>query len=293
MISILIPVYNFDIRNLVNELHQQAIKLSIDFEIVVLDDFSQESYHQSNQSILQLSHVIYERLPKNIGRGPIRRKLAEMSKHDYLLFLDCDVEITQPNFIKNYISKSPQPVIAGGIQYEVSPPKNQRLLLRWKYGKEREQKSAVERNKSQYSHFVASNLFILKPLFLSIPLDNTIKGYGHEDTLLGLELERLKTPILHIDNAVNHLGLDDTSVFLDKSISGVKNLTILYKNQLANDELKLIRAYEKLSELHLKTPVKVILYLFSPIILWNLKGPHPSLAFFDLFKLFHFIRISG
>ncbi len=44
MLSILIPTYNFDCSKLCNDLHVQATKLGIEFEIRVYDDFSTKKF---------------------------------------------------------------------------------------------------------------------------------------------------------------------------------------------------------------------------------------------------------
>ncbi|MBK9490088.1 MAG: hypothetical protein IPO07_15930 [Haliscomenobacter sp.] len=38
MLSILIPIYNYDVRHLVGELQRQAEELSLTYEICLLDD---------------------------------------------------------------------------------------------------------------------------------------------------------------------------------------------------------------------------------------------------------------
>jgi hypothetical protein len=43
-----------------------------------------------------------------------------------------------------------------------------------------------------------------------------LKTYGHEDTLLGYDLFRNGIEIFHIDNPVEHTGLEDSSVLLRK-----------------------------------------------------------------------------
>ena len=57
MLSILIPTYNYDTFQLVKELHNQALKEGIEFEIIVSDDASSnEDLIARNKEILQLSN---------------------------------------------------------------------------------------------------------------------------------------------------------------------------------------------------------------------------------------------
>ena len=49
MLSILIPIYNFDITQLVKDLHEQAKSLEKSFEIILIDDASDETYTKINK----------------------------------------------------------------------------------------------------------------------------------------------------------------------------------------------------------------------------------------------------
>ena len=51
MLSILIPVYNYDCSELVAALDKQAVRLNINYEILVADDASEESFRQRNRVI--------------------------------------------------------------------------------------------------------------------------------------------------------------------------------------------------------------------------------------------------
>ena len=52
MISILIPVFNFETVSLVNELSQQLQELDIPGEILAFDDFSTPSCRSINKSLI-------------------------------------------------------------------------------------------------------------------------------------------------------------------------------------------------------------------------------------------------
>ena len=93
MISILIPIYNFAVKELVSELSRQAQELNLDFEILCIDDNSKSKYIKLNKDIEKIYGVNYKLNKKNIGRSAIRNVLTKQSKYDYLLFLDCDVQI--------------------------------------------------------------------------------------------------------------------------------------------------------------------------------------------------------
>jgi hypothetical protein len=61
MLSILIPIYNYNAYPLVKEL--QCLEATIDFEIFCIDDASNE-YESNNNPIQFISNCIYIKLPK-------------------------------------------------------------------------------------------------------------------------------------------------------------------------------------------------------------------------------------
>ena len=129
MLSILIPVYNFNIVPLVTELHEQATKASIPFEIIVLDDCSSELLRHQNKDVVNFPGVRFLELEKNIGRARIRNRLAEMAVYSTLLFLDCDSEIPSKNYIKHYLPWCDRLlVVCGGRSYKPDPPDEHRAL---------------------------------------------------------------------------------------------------------------------------------------------------------------------
>lgn len=291
MISILIPIYNVDVTELVNELNQQANSLSSEIEIICIDDCSSNNEVKSNnQNLKNLEIVSYTELSKNIGRGAIRMKLAESAKYKTLLFLDCDMRIPAKDYLQKFVRHIDKKVVVGGITYSSTPPTNPEFMLRWKYGIEREKKSASERNRMRFSHFVASNLLIQKKLFLSLPVDNDITGYGHEDTLLGLKLLNLKTPISHIDNPLEHLGLDTAETFLEKSKTGTENLAKLYAKRICGKEIRLINVYEQLKAWGLLGITLIIISLLLPLFERNLESKQPKMRYFDFWKLYYFVK---
>ncbi|MBD79581.1 MAG: glycosyl transferase [Crocinitomicaceae bacterium] len=290
MLSVLIPIYNFDVTKLVTELLQQCQQQDQNFEILCIDDGSLDEFKSKNQEVKKYDSVIYTELENNIGRAKIRSLLAEEAQYSNLLFLDCDIEITNENFISNYLNHADAAVCVGGIAYYREPPKDPKHKLRWLYGTEREQRSAEERKNGRFIHFLASNLFITRELFLSIPLQKNIKGYGHEDTWLGLQLMERNIDIEHIENAVVHIGLDTAEDFLTKSLSGVQNLVQLYKDNSAGEGLKLINVFERLKRFGLLFIAEWILNQRIKGIVENLNSDNPDLRKFDQWKLYHFIH---
>ena len=291
MISILIPIYNWDVTKLIDDLHSQAMHTDKEFEFILIDDESDESYKNINRSINEYSNLQYIELIENIGRSKIRNRLAAMAKYEHLIFMDCDSQIVTNNYIENYLKHCEgEKVVCGGRVYYPAPPDDENLLLRWKYGVHRESTIARIRNNSPNRSFMTNNFMISKSIFNKITFDEKLIGYGHEDTLFGLELARNSISINHIDNQLFHVGLESADEFLSKTNQGLSNLLLLLntKENLAIDlieNVKVLKIFTKFKKFCLVWITAFLFNLFKKYIIRNLKSNNPSLLFFDFYKL--------
>ena len=82
---------------------------------------------------------------------------------------------------------------------------------------------------------VASSLALYKKsVFEKIHFREDIKNYGHEDTLLGYDLSRAGIEIFHINNPLEHIGLEDSVVFIEKTKTALQSLFLIEKQLLIN-----------------------------------------------------------
>lgn len=291
MLSILIPSYNFDVRKLVHQLHQQGVLLSVPFEIICIEDASLQKYIDLNQSIKRLPFVTYQVLSHNLGRSKIRNHLATQAQYDYLLYMDCDSMPVSDAYLSNYIAQiQPNQLLYGGRCYQEQAPEDATLYFHWYYGRHREQSTAQERKKNTYQSFMTNNFLIPKNVFQSIRFEETLTQYGHEDTLFGLELQQKNIPIRHIDNPLEHIGLESNHVFLKKSELAIQNLYILHTKHSIHKEIKLLYFFLQTKRLYLHYIIS-ILYFFTKFLLKkNLLSRHPQLTLFDFYKLGYLIQ---
>lgn len=293
MLSILIPTYNFDITALVKALHQQCKTCGIPFEILCFDDGSQSAFKAKNQSIATLDKVDYQELPNNLGRAKIRNVLGKAAQYPYLLFMDCDSEVTNNQYINNYLNKlNPNTLLYGGRVYENNPPKDYEKRLHYFHGKIREEILTEERKIRPYHSFMTNNFLIPKSIFLKFLFEESIEGYGHEDTLFGIALQKQQVKIIHLHNPLKHLGLEDQSVFLNKQKEAVRNLYQLYQKE-GLKETKLLQTFVSCKKWKVNKLVYYILGMLYPIITQQLKAKRPNLLFLDLYKLFHLLDIDN
>ena len=290
-VSVLIPVYNYGIFSLVQELRSQCARTALTYEIICLDDASDETYQSQNRAVSQLEHVVYEELSYNISRAAVRNALAQRARFAYLLFLDNDSENISPAFIQNYLREAqPEQVLVGGTVYTGRLPALA-YRLHWRVGRHREQKPAAVRNQQPY-RMQLNNFFISRNLYEQLPLSETITTYGHEDSQWGKRLERARVAVKHIDNPVRHAGLESASIYLTKTEQAIQNLHQLYFTEAVGAGTPLVRWYLRLARYQLKYPVYLLLKAAKPVLLNNLRGAQPSLFCFDLYKLALFLQVD-
>lgn len=286
MLSVLIPIYRFDLRPLVRELHRQAQLLDIDWEIILFDDASGEPWRSRHQELGRLSGVVYREMPTNLGRAAIRNALARYARFEHLLFLDCDSAPEQPDYLWRYVRLLPYPgVVYGGRSYAPDPPADADYRTHWRYGREREVRKAAERSRRPYQGFMTNNFCIAKAVMLRLPFDERIRQYGHEDTLFGLQLQKAGIPVLHIDNPLRHVGLERTDHWLGKQERAIENLYRLQREypELHTRALGLWRRLRGTGLLPLLFP---LLQWLAPPAERRLRRPGASFRWLDLLKLY-------
>jgi glycosyltransferase involved in cell wall biosynthesis len=290
MLSILIPVYNFNIVPLVGELHRQATMADIPFEIIVLDDFSSALLRDQNKEVENLSGVKFNVLDKNIGRARIRNRLATMANYSTLLFMDCDSEVPSEQYIRNYLPYcDKEVVVCGGRSYRSEPPEEQEYLLRWLYGVKKEQVSEFIRNINPYRSFMTNNFLVPKSVFLKLQFDESLIQYGHEDTLFGIGLKKNGIPVKHIKNPLIHIGLEMAREYLRKTDEGIVNLvTLVHHGKISQhdfNDIRLLHAYEIMRKYRLVGLFYFFCGFAMNAVTRNLLGSNPSIFAFDLHKL--------
>lgn len=290
MISICIPIYNFDVRPLVRDLlYQTSLFKNLPIEIVLIDDASDINFQEINHELKNFVNFI--QLDQNIGRSNIRNLFLKYTTQPYLLFLDCDGLIHHnPNFISNYLESTNQnlDVVCGGRIYsEKCPHKN--VSLNWKYGNKVESPAIIR-------SFMSNNFLIKRRVFELILFDETIRYYGHEDTLFGIELIKNNIQIIIIDNSVFNAHLENNKTYLEKNISSLKNLNQLIKsNKIKVEEfqyIKLLNFYLQLEKYRLTFIYSKFYSVIKQHIYANLLSHNPNLTYFNLYKLGEFIRIK-
>ncbi len=286
MLSILIPIYNYNVFPLVSELHKQCLECKINFEILCQDDASLSTLNVFNEKVNSLSYCNFISLTKNIAHRENRNTLAEKAKYDYLLFIDGDSNVLFPDYIKKYlVSKLGFDVVYGGrLHPETCPSLKQKL--RWKYGRYVEDKTAINRKKAPYQSLLFNNTLIKKECFNKIKFDKNIKKYGHDDTQLSYQLSILCAKINHIDNQIEHGDIDTNNDYYSKTKESVQNLIALVNDKKIDCQFnRLYLLNRSLKKFNIDSLISKLYLTFEKSIAKNLKGNNPSLFVFNLFKI--------
>lgn len=290
-ISLLIPVYNYDIVALVHSMKGAIGKVPEFSEIIIGDDGSSTEFREKYRSLegAGVRLIISE---KNIGRAAIRNRLALEATGDYLIFIDADTMLTGTSevYIRTWLPMLKiSRVICGGVLYHESPPGDPDKLLRWKYGKSREQRKAVEKNKHPHASFSTFNVLFDKSIFAKIRFNEELKQYGHEDTLMGYQLKKAGIGVLHIDNGLMHEGLESNKEFLTKTKLGIENLSRLYDNvtdkKLFSETVRLLRAYNRLRFFRLTRILAGIFIRYRDRMEIRLESSDLSVRLFSFYKI--------
>lgn len=280
MLSILIPIYNYNCKPLLESLHAQAEASHLDYEILVADDCS-TTCRPDIEDLSKINYIQFFQMEKNIGRSRIRNFLASKAKYKYLLFLDCDAKISNDKFLKRYFSKvKPGICCSGGIAlYPYTIGKEYALNLM--YNKKVESKYTKKRI------FTTFNFVIDKQLFNKVKFDESINNYGHEDTIFATKIKEL-SKITFIQNPIIHLGLNTNKEYIRKVEMACRNMslisTILTEKQM-HREFRLWRAYSHIRRLGLDNKIATLFKKNQTKLRVKLLTSKPCLTILNLYKL--------
>lgn len=284
MLSILIPIYNFDVTKLAKELNRQCELAKIDYEIVCFDDCSTKKFKTLNRALDHEFGISYIELSENLGRSKIRNKLAQNARYEHLLFLDCDSGIVGKDFISNYITILPENnIIYGGRIYKDKAPKTVHKMLHWKYGRKREALPLDKRIKRPYISFQTNNFVIKREIMINNKFDQSISGYGYEDLVFARTLKGEGHSIMHIANPILHKNIEYNDSFLAKTKLAAENLAILYHQDQLSDT-RMLEFHEKVKKIGFNSLLHKIIQRNVDRIHKNLNSVNPNLRFFDLYR---------
>jgi len=292
MLSILIPTYKYNVYELAKALETQALKLSIAFELICIDDGSFSDLNKENQRINTLTHCKFIENKKNQGQTKVRHELASMAQYKWLLFMDADMMPKNSDFLETFISNidDSHDLLFGGIAYQDNQLKPNHEL-RWIYGKNREEKSLLNREKKPYLSVISGCFLIQKPVFLESNNNLLVKSYGL-DLLFTSNLKAMRSNVKHINNPVIHLGIESSEHYLEKNKKAISTYFELIKEHNHIIHSSLLKTYKRLKFFGLCSVFGNLTQRFNKRLEKNLKSSDPSLMLFDLYRLGYLCRLK-
>lgn len=299
-LSILIPVFNWDCRQLLTDLHTQAVEEGLDFQLVAIDDASTKTQLKRQNAAVasDLEFCKYLELTTNLDRASMRNFLAKQADGDILLFIDCDAGVISNRFLANYLDayeearqSGNESVVVGGLTHSYLRPK-EGMELRYYYEIEADKKrSAQFRSIDPYAEFTAFSFLISRNQFYNICFDEKITEYGYEDVLFGAELQNRGIGIVHIDNPLVHMGIESSKDYLKKVESSLRQAYML--GNIVRKHSKVAIYCQKISEWHIRWAVLLFWRISKGVIKRNLLGRKPNLNWFSFYKLGYFMSLSS
>lgn len=296
-LSIVIREYNFACPALVRSLLEQCQKETrlSDFEILLVDDGSTTvETLAENRRITSWPHCRLIRHKQNAGRAVTLNTGIKEAKGQVVILCDCDAEVASSSYISRYIDVFDDPknnvaVVCGGLMTS-SKYLTEDNRLRYRY-----ETKAAARGRAQYSdayvyeRFSTFNAAVRSDVFRRVMFNESIRRYGYEDSLFGIELQRQGIPMTYIDNPLIHTGIDSNADYLRKTETALRNLH--HFSALFAGHTALSRTAERLRRYHLAPFVRLWHTLFSGLERRNLLGRHPNLLLFQLYKLGFFMSL--
>lgn len=228
-LSILIPVYNWDVGPLLVRLSSQCLHLSKgqQVEIIVMDDGSTEKF--VNQEVAgRLALVRYEESSVNKGRAEIRNALLQQAKGEYVLFLDADMLPDRDDFIQTYLQQGRlgSEIVCGGISYLQNEKNNAEYSFYLYKSRKTEALPVSVRASIPWRYLFTSNIMVRRDIMESVRFDPRFTGYGFEDIEWGIRLGESFT-LTHIDNTCSHMGVMSKQQVFSKMRDSIQNYAFL------------------------------------------------------------------
>lgn len=229
-LSILIPVYNWDIAPLLRSLHAQGAALGKRgrVEIIAADDGSACKFENAAEAA-RLENVSYVEMPENRGRAAARNHLLHLAKGDYVLFLDADMLPDHDDFVQRYfdLAEKGSDAACGGISYLQADQRDPATSFYIYKSLRTEALPASARNRAPWRYLFTSNIMIRRAILEKVGFDPRFTGYGFEDIEWGLRLQEAHG-IEHIDNTCSHMGVMNKDQVFGKMRESVDNYHLLH-----------------------------------------------------------------
>lgn len=298
MLSIIIPTYNYDCTRLVSELQKQCEEMqamygNFKYEILVGDDNSTDAGIAAHNAVIEfLPCCQYLMYGDNMGRALHRNRIIRESRYPWVLVIDADAEVVSDDFILNYwqaAEASPAyDIFVGGLTTPLSVAPGCELRHRYELAVQ-SRRTLEMRRRVPSDCFSTFNFMASRSVLESVGFDTRCTDYGYEDALFGIEAERQGFRILHIDNPLQHNGINPSAAFLSNSETALRTLMAL--GPPMTERARVARMAKKMERKHLAPLVRCAFHILHPLLRSHLLSRHPSLKVFAFYKLGFYLTL--
>ena len=216
--------HDYDPDSVLESLIGQIQNRSTDIQLILWDDFSSPKYRSmvaAHQSKYRFSFIKWRMEAENVGRSVMRQKILNFQQSGWVVCLDSDM-VPDDDFVDQMLaSLHDHSTVYLGKHYYQSEKPIKRFILHWTYGRNREQRTW---NHDHYLHFSTGIFAVHSSVAARLCFDPDMTGYGHEDTMFGMQLRELGIRVDRIDLRAQHQGLVEQHVFIDRQLQAVRNL---------------------------------------------------------------------
>lgn len=292
-LSILIPAYNAGCRHLVMELCRQAALIEgLRYEVIVSDDCSPDhTAVAENKAVSTLPYCRYIVQPTNLGSAANRNWLARESRYEWLLYVDCDLDIINNNFLQLYLDADASDVIMGGIL--IGGDANELASnLRYRYEQHcAPMHTATQRRLRPYQSFRSCNFLVRRSVMTACPFDERFKKSGYEDVHLGRQLKSAGYSISHLENPVAITRYESNANYINKVENSLRTL-FRFRSELRGYS-RLLTAADGIHLGVLRWLLALLFRLTAPVLRRLLCSKcRVNLRLFDAYRLGYYISYS-
>lgn len=287
-LSILIPTRDHDCLSLVRQLARQASSVEgLRWEVIVAEDGSTDQASiEANARVNGIAHCRQLVLPRNVGRAAIRNYLARQARYAWMLFIDSDMSLSLPDYLRRFLSSEGE-VVYGG--YHAAPLQGC-TCLRCRYEQATEPSRQLSRRLSRpYHAFRACNFMASREVMTRHPFDERFSRYGFEETMLGKTLMRAHVPISHIEAPVDFHCHESNVSFIEKTEESLRTLHH-FEAELSGMSTLLSYA-QRLDRFHLSWLFRLGHRHLGAIARRALTRGHAPLWLFQLYKLGYLMSV--
>ena len=227
VLSVLMPFLRDDPLPLLGALETEAARLDGAVEVVVVDDGTGDA-DLTMRIVERLGGMVLPvrliTLTTNEGRSTGRNRLAGEARGRSLLFLDSDMRPDAPDFLWRWaelVQNDDPAVVFGGFSL-VQAPTDQRFQVHRAMAAKSECLPQAVRQLTPEKYVYTSNLLVRRDVFDTEAFDDDFTGWGWEDVEWAMRVSR-RFPVLHIDNAATHMGLDTVEALAGKYEQSARN----------------------------------------------------------------------